>query len=234
MSGPGVHGYTPEALANLWTATYRFSQGLPDLQKTIISYVCREALPPSVVEDEELRAASFELAKDKVFAITNSGAHTASDIPMTRVESEFKSDVEDTVETPQPWEIEDLARRTVKQTLMRDATYLPANKYDRFGRTFGTADGRYYSYAVRYIMLGATTGQPAIDQCFGEARLQLPTVAAEPIRTVTDRSHDGLHAVPRNTFTFGQVAAQHIEDNPDDAEAIQAAAVELEMVELLA
>jgi hypothetical protein len=215
--------YTPEALADIWVASYHFSQGSTGIQTNMLGFICNEVIPDEVLADQTRLEESFELGLEKAGKIKMSGKHidigeTSSEIKA--IEDDFQANVVDAV---MPDERDDSLQIIVDEFLRKDATYMPANGADK--RTFASANDRYFSYAARYLLLGKRTRIPAVNFLFAQAQPYLaPAAARNLIRTYEKKSlGDEPTGQVRNIFTFNDVLLAHLKDNPGDIGAIQKA-----------
>ncbi|HVX48074.1 MAG TPA: hypothetical protein VHA05_01825 [Candidatus Saccharimonadales bacterium] len=217
--------YTASGLGNLWVATYRVGQGSAPLQHGVVSLLYEDILPPEVKGDSEKLERSFDVARSIIYRIVNSPGHCKyTSLPQGSVDLNFSSDVSDV--------IRDTNRRTrpspgalLEKILIRDALYMP-DMGNAVPRTYGSGRGRYFSHAVRYILLQADTPHPAIDQLFAKLRPSFTALAGKEMTAqVPVPGQDYSEAIPK-PFMLQDVVDAHLADN-DDEEPIRAAFAEL-------
>lgn len=205
-------------LANLWVASYRFSQGLPGLQGDMLTYVCREILPEEALADPLTVQQSYDVALDRVNKIFESKNHAESS---RSVLADFSENI-----ITRTREMSELytppLSKIVESIFIRDATYLPANEHT-VARSFGAARGRYFSYGVRYILLQRPTGCPEIDELFRRARPEIKSAAGKYYETKEYVDPGNRVMVFKNLFTFQAIVDGHIADNPEEKAEIEEA-----------
>lgn len=205
-------------LANLWVASYRFSQGLPGLQGDILTYVCREILPQGALTDPLVVQQSYDIALGRVNKIFESKNHTESN---RSVVVDFNENVitrtqeMDVLYTPP-------LSKIVQGVFVRDATYLPANEHTA-SRSLGAVNGRYFSYGVRHILLQRSTGCPEIDELFRRARPEIKEAAGKVYETKEYPDTSYRVMVSKNLFLFQAIVDGHIADNPKEKVEIEEA-----------
>lgn len=217
--------YSALELAKTWVATYRFSQGLPSLQKEIITYACERIIPEAVLADLPVLEESFELGESRVREIVTSDGHVDDFSDGVGLGQLFKEDVIDVVTAQADAPPSASATKIGKSMLRRDASYLLGGGSE-FERTFGVTDHRYFSYAIRYILLGKQTGRPIIDEVFAAVREIFPTISSEAISTYRE-SIAGTVMVLHNTYPLQAIVDAHVQANPQDSQPMARAAAEL-------
>jgi hypothetical protein len=222
--------YTPEALADIWVASYHFSQGSTGIQTHMLGFICNEVIPDEVLADQALLEKSFELGLEKAGRIKTSGKHihvqqTTPEIEA--IENDFQANVVDTV---MPDERDGSLETIVREVLRKDASYMPANEAER--RTFASANDRYFSYAARYLLLEKRTRVPAVNFMLAQAQLHLAPIAASNFIRTYEKTRDDMSSRVRNIFAFNDILLAHLKDNPGDLEAVQRALFRLGMSQL--